>query len=98
MLPFSTEVACTSSSSSGLSCRLRMRKVVSSNIPTRSRFYETSRRSVRPTRASRRRLIDDRPEEPQLSNGFDEIVETYRLDHIRVCTRVVASHEVLLLT
>src|SRR4051794_29195406 len=41
-----------------------------------------------------RRLIEDRPEEPKLSDGFDKIVEAHRLDHVRVHPRAVASGKV----
>src|SRR5258705_1868628 len=43
------------------------------------------------------RLIDDGPEDPQLLDRIDELVEINWLDHIGVDAKPVARHHVLLL-
>src|SRR5882762_959954 len=48
--------------------------------------------------ASGRRLVDDRPKNPELLNGINKFVEINRLYHVRVHAKLVARHHVPFLT
>src|SRR4051794_11281252 len=45
--------------------------------------------------ASRRRLVDHRPEDPELLDGVDELVKVHGLHHVGVHTQPIARHHIL---